>query len=175
MQGAADLPQPPHAPSNQTVSELPLPLLEFASPAWLDLFEQVVADLVAADGASVADQRLSICQEVRDPPGHLARNTPDGIAWTVSFAEGRGSVVRGQVAEASYTMQEDYAGNLPRAKTAASLSPETWSPQMAAIAQARREGVASGRILERGDLSRASPAMMTMLVELHNRMAIRTA
>jgi hypothetical protein len=145
--------------------------VEFASDAWLEAAERVLKRAVAAAGEAIAGQRLTVCETFTDPPAHLRAAGVNEVAWSFAIDNGAVRVSKGAASGADYSVRADYHATLPGARTILGATPEA----IEARTKARREAVASGRVMASGSLDHVSLAMRHVLIELHNRLAEITA
>ena len=123
----------------------------------------LLGEIVAEAGPALAGQTLSISQVITDPPAHLLTDGAAEITWSMTIAEGRASVTRGGLPNPAYSERVNYAAILPGAR------------RVAGAGQERQAQIAAGLRQIRGSLDQLSPTMRQVLVELHDRLAARTA
>ena len=144
---------------------------EFCSEAWLRLAGTTLKNVVEETRDSIAGQHLSVCERFANPPEHLT-NGPHEVAWSFSIGtDGSTKIASGILADADFTSFGDYQTVLPGVRTVFEKSPAF----VEARNKARREAVAAGRSKQEGSLDHASLAMRLVLIEFHNRLAVRTA
>src|SRR5260370_1446989 len=128
--------------------------VEFASSAWLELATQVLQDLVREAGASIAGERLTICESFYAAPDHLRLPGSDAFAWSIVIDDKTVEVFKG-ARESGYVVRADYQSPLPRAREIIGSD----AAMNEARAQARQEAINAGKIEQKGSLDSVSPPM----------------
>jgi len=145
--------------------------VEFGSDAWLALAERTLKDVVAERRDSIAGEQLTISEVFVDAPTHLCRDGLTEIAWSLQIADGKAVVEPRERTPADYRIRADYNSTLTGARTVYSLDPA----EAATRIESRQQAVADGLMQQEGSLDAVSPAMRAVVIELHNRLAVRTA
>ncbi len=140
--------------------------VELGSEAWMDLATKILTSLVRQAGASIARERLTVCEVFVDPPAHLRRDGSNEIAWSFEVADGTAMVARRAAEGADFSLRADYQYILPSARAVLGNSAEEIEDRFGA----RREAIAAGKVVQGGSLEAASSAMRAVLLELHNRL-----
>jgi hypothetical protein len=132
--------------------------VEFASQAWIDVARGALEEIVAEQGTPGA--RFSLCEVFTNAPTSIA---PSGTAAWHFYVDGTTVVVgNGEVDDADLKIRTDYQGILPRAR-------QHYTPEV--LAERASEPPEAGFDSVEGDMS----LVPEYLVELHNRLAVRTA
>lgn len=124
------------------------------SVEWLKLAREVLEELVAKHGEE--GKSFSACEVFTDAPEGLAGPDPTTVAWHFRIDGKTVTVGEGEIEGADLNVRASYAQVLPLAKM-------VYTPEMIAAARANRP--------EPDPEINAAPEY---LVELHNRLAVRT-
>jgi len=140
--------------------------VEFASAAWMEAIEAVLAEVMA--GLDTGGRTWTVSEEFTEPPAHLLRAGTSTIAWHFRVTDGRVEVGDGLADDGDLVTVIDYAATLPVARLVYGATPE----EQAKAARLRAAAATTGT--RKGDERAFPPELMGRLVEVHNRMAERT-
>ncbi|MGW2661391.1 hypothetical protein ACWCW7_10545 [Nocardia tengchongensis] len=144
-------------------------MYEYVSPEWLDAVKSIITDLLRDHDLGSLD--YVICEDLTSPPPGRA-NTPAGtLSWSIHIRGNNLEVLGGSVDDANIRVVADYA-------THHELSRRVWAgnPEAIAASQYQRQlATASAKLRIDGDLTAAPPAVLELIAQLHDPVAVITA
>jgi len=146
------------------MSEVVADKVEFASPAWMALAEEVIRKEL--DGVDVGGQTFAVSEEFTDPPAHLLADGQKSIAWHFRVSDAGVEVGDGPLTDADMVTTVDYQAVLPVARLVYGTDKESIAEAMKVREAAHAEKV--------GDETALPPALLERLFKVHNELAERT-
>lgn len=144
---------------------------EFGSKEWMDIADKVVVDVVADHRDKIAGERFSTSYTFTNAPAHLCDDGQSSIGWSIFIDDGAITIDRAERADVDFAMWVDYDYTLPNARGLQTMEPESREE----VEAKRQKAIADGLLVMKGTTEGASPAMIGMLVDMHNRFAEFTA
>jgi hypothetical protein len=143
--------------------------VELCSDAYLDKARAILSRLAHDYAEKLGDEKFSTCQIYTDAPEHLRLDGQNYVYWYVMVRANEAVVTREIRDDVDMKLVADYSEGLPRARTVYNDDPEQVRrrAEQAAASEARGERT--------GSYEHLSPAMMAMLRDFHNELALITA
>ena len=145
--------------------------VEFISPAWIALAREVLTDLFANAKQDLSGVTFHMCEVFTDVPEHLAQTDDGRAGWHFRVNGKSVEVGSGEIDDADMKIIADYATILPAAKM---MYGKDTASAMQANQKTQAAALKNGKVRSEGDFSKLPPALMSILMPLHNRLAERT-